>query len=78
MMGGEITWECSGSGNYIFTLKVYRDCRGIIFDNVTQYISVFGHPALSFINLAPYTLTDLSAPNCAYSCADTIPPQGGY
>ncbi|MEO5570698.1 MAG: T9SS type A sorting domain-containing protein [Bacteroidia bacterium] len=28
-MGGEITWTCDGTGNYIFQLKFYRDCNGI-------------------------------------------------
>lgn len=28
LMGGEITWECLGTGKYIFTLKIYRDCNG--------------------------------------------------
>jgi gliding motility-associated-like protein len=75
MMGGEITWRCSGN-NYVFYLKVYRDCRGVGFTNTTQQITVTGHPTISSINCAPYTLTDLSAPNCGYSCADANPPQG--
>ncbi len=29
MMGGEVTWTCSGSGQYIFKVKFYRDCNGI-------------------------------------------------
>jgi hypothetical protein len=29
MMGGEITWSCTGSGQYIFKMKFYRDCNGI-------------------------------------------------
>ena len=29
LMGGEITWECQPNGQYIFTLRVYRDCNGI-------------------------------------------------
>ncbi len=27
--GGEITWTCNGSGEYIFKVKLYRDCNGI-------------------------------------------------
>ncbi len=27
IIGGEITYECLGGGDYIFTLKVYRDCN---------------------------------------------------
>jgi hypothetical protein len=28
IQGGEITWTCDGSGNFIFTVKLYRDCNG--------------------------------------------------
>ena len=28
LMGGEITWECTGSGQYIIRFSVYRDCSG--------------------------------------------------
>jgi Secretion system C-terminal sorting domain len=74
-MGGEITWECSGN-NYVFTLKFYRDCRGVSFSNTTQQIEVAGHPTISSINCMPFSLIDLSTPNCGYSCADVNPPQG--
>src|SRR4051812_22121237 len=29
LMGGEITWTCTGNGRYIFEMKLYRDCNGI-------------------------------------------------
>lgn len=29
LSGGEIAWACNGSGQYIFTVKLYRDCNGI-------------------------------------------------
>jgi|JI10StandDraft_1071094.scaffolds.fasta_scaffold22179_2 hypothetical protein len=29
LMGGEITWTCDGSGNFIFRVKMYRDCNGV-------------------------------------------------
>ena len=28
-MGGEITWDCLGNGQYKFRMKFYRDCNGI-------------------------------------------------
>src|SRR5689334_5745764 len=28
LMGGEITWTCSGT-QYVFHVKLYRDCNGI-------------------------------------------------
>ena len=27
IVGGVMTYECLGNGNYAFTLKVYRDCN---------------------------------------------------
>ena len=33
MMGGDITYECISNGKYKFVIKVYRDCRGIPFNN---------------------------------------------
>ncbi len=37
-MGGEITWKCiptgqPNAGKFIFTMKVYRECGGILFPN---------------------------------------------
>jgi hypothetical protein len=29
LMGGEITWQCQANGQFLFTLKLYRDCNGI-------------------------------------------------
>lgn len=31
ILGGEVSFECVGSGNYVFTVIVYRDCSGISF-----------------------------------------------
>ncbi len=28
IIGGDITYECTGSGQYKFTMKIYRDCNG--------------------------------------------------
>jgi hypothetical protein len=42
MMGGEITWQCQPNGNFVFTLKLYRDCNGIpgIFGSITMQTTV--------------------------------------
>ena len=37
LMGGEITWECQSNGQFIFQLKVYRDCNGI---NQSTFVSL--------------------------------------
>jgi gliding motility-associated-like protein len=33
MMGGDIAYECISPGKYKLVVKVYRDCRGIAFNN---------------------------------------------
>jgi gliding motility-associated-like protein len=73
LMGGEITWECQGSGQYIFKLKFYRDCNGINTPSVVS-LSVFNHPTITSIQLNLITQTDIS-PVCnssgpTISCAN--------
>lgn len=29
LMGGEITWRCKGNGQFVFQVKLYRDCNGV-------------------------------------------------
>lgn len=62
LMGGEITWECQGNGQYIFTVKLYRDCNGTPSDDsITVY--VFNNPALDSIRLRVTSRKDIS-PAC--------------
>lgn len=78
-MGGEITWKCQGSGFYIFTLKVYRDCNG----NPLQFpvvLRVHNHPTVSQINMNLVSQTDIS-PQCngsgpSISCSSPNPGNG--
>lgn len=62
LMGGEITWECQGNGQYIFKLKFYRDCNGINTPSVVS-LSVFNHPSVTTITLTLLSQTDIS-PTC--------------
>ncbi|MGB3946566.1 MAG: gliding motility-associated C-terminal domain-containing protein [Bacteroidia bacterium] len=62
LMGGEITWVCQGNGQYVFTLKLYRDCNGINPPSSVQ-LSVFNHPTVSSIQLSSPVQTDIS-PSC--------------
>ncbi len=62
LMGGEITWECQGNGQYIFKLKFYRDCNGINTP-ATVTISVINHPSVQTITLNLVSQTDIS-PSC--------------
>lgn len=68
--GGEITWKCLGSGEYVFELDFYRDCNG--FDVNTNYetIEVWGHPSLTTIKVNFISRTDLS-PDCTASGSAT-------
>lgn len=63
LMGGEITWTCLGTGQYIFHLKVYRDCNGNIFYPAGIYLNVHNKPGLDTINMNLVSQTDLS-PRC--------------
>lgn len=69
LMGGEIVWECISDptdpnyGQYIFTMKVYRDCSGITVSNVAQNLTVWGHPTITGITVDFVSQTDVS-PAC--------------
>jgi hypothetical protein len=41
-MGGEITWTCLGSGEFVFHMKFYRDCNGITPSSTIQMAT--NHP----------------------------------
>jgi hypothetical protein len=79
LMGGEITWECLGTsaggnaGKYIFTLKVYEDCRSPVTIGLgSQTIDVWGNASVTSINTTeiPGSPFDLSPPNCGYNCGN--------
>lgn len=39
LIGGELYWECDGSGNYVFSLVLYRDCNNTILTTLPQTIN---------------------------------------
>ena len=68
LMGGEITWECIKSGpkygHYVFQLKIYRDCQGIMLQGgPTLYLNTHNISSISSIAVHEYSVKDLS-PNC--------------
>jgi gliding motility-associated-like protein len=63
LMGGEITWECLSGGQYMFTLKLYRDCNGIPGPG-NALLRVHNHPSVSSIPLTLISQTDIS-PQCS-------------
>ena len=81
-MGGEITWEClkagPNTGQYIFTMKVYRDCNGITFSQTSQTLTAHNYPALgaqtpillNFISITDISPTGTAASgNTCFDCA---------
>lgn len=62
VMGGEITWRCSGNG-YVFELIFYRDCNGVEVNTISETINVWNHPAISSIPVAFISREDIS-PTC--------------
>ncbi len=75
LMGGEITWTCMGNGNYVFQMKVYRDCATPvpIDNNGPISLSVFNHPSVSSIPMSIISQIDIT-PQCnpsgpTYNCS---------
>ena len=76
LKGGEITWQCLGataganSGKYIFQLKLYRDCTGVLLGPLpSSPIQVYGHPTLTTITCNFISNTDLTPAGCGVTCA---------
>jgi hypothetical protein len=62
VMGGEITWKCTGNG-YVFQLVFYRDCNGVDVNPVSENLKIWNHPSLSTIPVLFVSRTDIS-PAC--------------
>jgi len=62
IMGGEITWTCSGVNTYDFQLVIYRDCNGNDILSNSLDLEVWGHPTISTIEVIKTAVIDLSPP----------------
>lgn len=80
-LGGELTWRCTTGGQYIFTLKLYRDCGGVDFQRVIgnsqHIINNSGGANFSVIlrqinDITPQCAGAAQLPNCS---ANPRPPQ---
>jgi len=76
IMGGEITWQCQPNGQYVFTLKVYRDCNGVNFNTNGHALEVHNYPAVGAITQIPLTFfsVDDITPACEGSPCATLTP----
>lgn len=63
VLGGDITWTCDGSGNYIFQLVFYRDCNGADVNTINVDLDVWNHPMVTGIQVDFLSRTDVS-PYC--------------
>ncbi len=82
IVGGELIYDCLGAdsmGNYTYrvTLKLYRDCSGIGFDQPVAYISVWNNaasPTIADTLIIPFT----GESNVPFVSSDPcfIPPSG--
>lgn len=59
LVGGEITWECLGNGQFQFELKLFRDCSGQVPNN-TEFIKINNHSSLEWIEVNLIGSNDLS------------------
>lgn len=74
--GGELTWRCLGTGQYVFQVKFYRDCNGIPGPNsITISTTVPGVPS---IPATLFSQTDISPDGLASDGTTSCPncPQG--
>jgi gliding motility-associated-like protein len=79
LMGGEITWTCQPNGQFVFHMKLYRDCNGSA-GPISATLDVFNCPGLTTIAMSLVSQTDIS-PQCnalgpSISCSNSPPGQG--
>ena len=60
ILGGDITWTCNGSGDYIFQLTFYRDCNGADVNTVSVDLGVWNHPTITTIPVQYLSREDVS------------------
>ncbi len=72
ILGGEITWQCLGSGQYEFTLKLYRDCTGGALPTYAQTINgPQGGISVNFVGKTDFSPTCYDAAQ-AYGCPPVV------
>ena len=60
LVGGELTWACLGTGEYVFQVKVYQDCNQNQPSPTSMQIKVWNNPSLSVIPLSNIGSNDFS------------------
>jgi len=60
IVGGNLTWSCLGTGEYIFQVKITIDCNTNVLQPGVQQIKVWNHPTLISIPVLYVSETDIS------------------
>ena len=63
IVGGNLTWSCLGTGEYIFQVRLTIDCNANVGQPGVNQIMVWNHPTISTINVTYVSETDIS-PSC--------------
>ena len=72
LLGGNITWECAGNGQYIFTLDLYKDCSASAATfGPTQQIS--GPNGTMTLNLVSINDMSIACYNNSNGCGSVSP-----
>ncbi|MFH0894007.1 MAG: gliding motility-associated C-terminal domain-containing protein [Bacteroidota bacterium] len=69
-MGGEITWQCLPSGQYKFTMKLYRECNGVTFGAV-ETMNIVNYPNIG--NSTPVSMSLISQTDISPDCNSAYP-----
>lgn len=73
IVAGEIYWDCLPTGEFVFYLKIYRDCNSMVqpLPNNPK-LQIIDYPTAGNIFDMPLSLvsqTDITQPGCGFSCA---------
>ncbi|MFN6039711.1 MAG: hypothetical protein ACK452_14670, partial [Bacteroidota bacterium] len=61
-LGGDITWTCNGTGNFIFKLRIHVQCGGTP-PALSFNLTIQNHPTVNAVTVNQISQTDIS-PNC--------------
>ena len=75
VLGGEITWQCLGNGQFIFRLTIFRDCGGPALPQSLQIETSV--PGIPFIVVDKIAQNDLSTTGFQANGASTCPTCAG-
>lgn len=76
LVGGELTWSCLGTGEYVFQVKVYQDCNEFQPAPTSMQIKVWNNPNISTIALSnignndfSFVCSEVTGSDPQYNCA---------